>query len=553
MVSSRSEEAAKILLSTGERVAASFAATNNALRTEVSDIAERLTQSNEVLNSLLASTSDNLGKIETQLASRSTEFKAAIGHAVEATQLSTNELGGQVTRLRDVSHDIIEGVGTVVKRFEEQALSLTGATKNLSEVNRLIQTTVEERRPALENLTAGLKARSEELDGLMKSFTRIIAETLKTAEERATAVSRMLTENTATATKGVIDNFETMNRTAGSESRKAADAVREANKTMITDMGQAITEVSKRFAEATREMRQATQDVQRDLGITREELRRGVLELPEEAREGAEAMRRVVGDQIRALSELSEIINRHGKNFDLSSPALGEPRIRIEATAGAAEPAASGPAASEAVASAPSRYAAEPRRAANGGANAPPVAKAAPRAVSRQAPATLRAAAIEEAGEGWVSDLLRRASTDEEATGPVVERRQEVPPAAANGAAAASAPVSGALGAISADIARAIDHDAAVELWARHHKGEKNLFTRRLYTLSGQQTFDEIRKKYQRDGDFRTAVDRYVADFEKLLAEVTKAGKDRAAGGAYLTSDTGKVYTMLAHASGRFD
>jgi len=107
--------------------------------------------------------------------------------------------------------------------------------------------------------------------------------------------------------------------------------------------------------------------------------------------------------------------------------------------------------------------------------------------------------------------------------------------------------------AISADIARAIDHDAAVELWARHHKGERNLFTRRLYTLSGQQTFDEIRKKYQRDGDFRTAVDRYVADFEKLLAEVTKSGKDRAAGGAYLTSDTGKVYTMLAHASGRFD
>jgi hypothetical protein len=113
----------------------------------------------------------------------------------------------------------------------------------------------------------------------------------------------------------------------------------------------------------------------------------------------------------------------------------------------------------------------------------------------------------------------------------------------------ASAP-SASLGALSADIARAIDHDAAVELWARHNKGEKNLFTRRLYTLSGQQTFDEIRKKYQREGDFRSAVDRYVSDFEKLMSEVTKSGKDRAAGTAYLTSDTGKVYTMLAHAPG---
>jgi hypothetical protein len=361
----------------------------------------------------------------------------------------------------------------------------------------------------------------------------------------------MLTENTATATKGVIDNFETMNRTAGTESRKAADAVRESNKAMITDMGQAMTELSRRFAEASREMRQATQDLQRDLSVTREELRRGVLELPEEAREGAEAMRRVVGDQIKALTELSEIINRHGKNFDLSSPALGEPRIRLEATAVAVEPVQLAPPTVSEPAAA--RYAAEPRRSnGNGGAPQPvPVTKSPARSVPRQAPAALRTAtASDEAGEGWVSDLLRRASTDDEAPAPVIERQPVAVVAESNGNGAAP---SAALGAISADIARAIDHDAAVELWARHGKGEKNLFTRRLYTLSGQQTFDEIRKKYQRDADFRTAVDRYVSDFEKLLAEVTKSGKDRAAGGAYLTSDTGKVYTMLAHASGRFD
>ena len=130
------------------------------------------------------------------------------------------------------------------------------------------------------------------------------------------------------------------------------------------------------------------------------------------------------------------------------------------------------------------------------------------------------------------------------------------PTAEANGNAAATAKVEAdqPLSALSVDIARAIDHDASVELWERHRRGEQNLFTRRLYTLQGQQTFDEIRKKYQRDDEFRTAVDRYIGDFEKLLAEVNrKNGDDRAASNAYLTSDTGKVYTMLAHASGRFD
>src|SRR5690606_30429475 len=182
-----------------------------------------------------------------------------------------------------------------------------------------------------------------------------------------------------------------------------------------------------------------------------------------------------------------------------------------------------------------------------------------PRSAPRPVQTPLRSS--DSTGEGgWVSDLLRRASNDEETPAHAAEHHAPEPPAAAPAPAPAAhaeatppAAPAGALGILSADIARAIDHDAAAELWARHDRGEKNLFTRRLYTLPGQQTFDEIRKRYQRDGDFKNAVDRYVADFEKLLSEVTKDGKDRSAGSSYLTSDTGKVYTMLAHASGRFD
>ena len=84
----------------------------------------------------------------------------------------------------------------------------------------------------------------------------------------------------------------------------------------------------------------------------------------------------------------------------------------------------------------------------------------------------------------------------------------------------------GPLNLLAADIAKAIDHDASVELWERHRRGETNLFTRRLYTLQGQQTFDEIRRKYQRDQEFSAAVDRYITDFEKLLAEVNRNNKD---------------------------
>jgi phosphoglycolate phosphatase-like HAD superfamily hydrolase len=98
-----------------------------------------------------------------------------------------------------------------------------------------------------------------------------------------------------------------------------------------------------------------------------------------------------------------------------------------------------------------------------------------------------------------------------------------------------------------------IDHDAAVELWDRYKRGERNVFTRRLYTLQGQQTFDEIRRRYRRDEEFKETVDRYIDEFERLLDDASQGGRDQGVANSYLTSETGKVYTMLAHASGRFE
>ena len=88
-------------------------------------------------------------------------------------------------------------------------------------------------------------------------------------------------------------------------------------------------------------------------------------------------------------------------------------------------------------------------------------------------------------------------------------------------------------------------------MWDRYRRGDKNVFTRRLYTLKCQQTFDEIRRKYQAEAEFRSAVDRYCEDFEKLLRDVGRNDRENVMTQTYLTSDTGKVYTMLAHASGR--
>jgi hypothetical protein len=147
---------------------------------------------------------------------------------------------------------------------------------------------------------------------------------------------------------------------------------------------------------------------------------------------------------------------------------------------------------------------------------------------------------------GWLSDLLTRASRDEGAV-----RTEDRPPQRPAEERPARHTIE-SLDSLSVDIARMIDHDAAVELWDRYKRGERNVFTRRLYTMQGQKTFEEIRKRYRADREFKQTVDRYVGEFERLLDEVSRDDRGQVVARTYLTSETGKVYLMLAHAAGRF-
>jgi hypothetical protein len=150
---------------------------------------------------------------------------------------------------------------------------------------------------------------------------------------------------------------------------------------------------------------------------------------------------------------------------------------------------------------------------------------------------------------GWLSDLLTRASHEAEAPAREAPPPREAPAEAAR----PERHTIDSLDSLAVDIARMIDHDAAAELWDRSKRGERNVVTRKLYTTQGQKAFEEIRKRYRADSDFRRTVDRYIGEFDRLLDEVSRDDRGQMLARGYLTSDTGKVYTMLAHAAGRFD
>ena len=101
------------------------------------------------------------------------------------------------------------------------------------------------------------------------------------------------------------------------------------------------------------------------------------------------------------------------------------------------------------------------------------------------------------------------------------------------------------------DIARMVDHAGLADAWDSYRHGDSGAFSRQIYIGRGPQTFDDIRRRYRSDADFRVTVDRYMQEFERLLADVNRDDRDDNLTRTYLTSETGKVYTMLAHAAGR--
>lgn len=155
-------------------------------------------------------------------------------------------------------------------------------------------------------------------------------------------------------------------------------------------------------------------------------------------------------------------------------------------------------------------------------------------------------AAQSQTRETWsLGDLLARASLEDEDGG-----RRAAPP---QGYGPPDQPVARSRGGgfDLADIAQALDPDTAAAVWQRYRSGERGLFTRQLYTLEGQSTFDEISRRIHQDPGFRGMSERYLADFERLLREADMKDPSGRLVQNHLVAETGRVYLLLAHASGR--
>ena len=83
--------------------------------------------------------------------------------------------------------------------------------------------------------------------------------------------------------------------------------------------------------------------------------------------------------------------------------------------------------------------------------------------------------------------------------------------------------------------------------------GERNLFARRLVQSKQDEMRERIQTKYEGDKEFKHNADRYLTQFEDLLTSAKEEDRENILAETYLSSDTGKVYLLIAKALGRID
>jgi hypothetical protein len=507
--------------------------THTMLRSDSTALFERLREANILLQEVLSGAHENMSSIEHTMATRVSEFVAAMTDLGGKTGATTSKMEQHLGNFNTITGKVLGDLGELTNQFSSHGRTLADAVALLESGNRRTEESIAGRQAAVETLVSTLNAHVEDFGQRLTRFSAALDESLRTATSRANEITGIIAQTSNESVQTIEQQYELIRRTSEEERTRTSDALTAAYDEAFSQVQSMFTESTARFSEVMQGMKQMAGEMQQELETTREQLRRGVLELPQETADSTAQMRRVIVDQIEALAELNRIVARHGRALDAVEPARRDVEP-LYATGGG-------------------RAQARPVRAEGAAPQQAPARDITGAPARRTSPPTLSpvpGGKDDSKGRngGWLSELLTRASREPGQQGAPAATAE---PSRADDATARDSIDS--LDALSVDIARMIDNDAAADLWERYKRGERGAFTKRLYTTQGQRAFEEIRSKYRSDADFRQTVEHYIHEFERLLDDVSRGDRGPAVARNYLTSDTGKVYTMLAHAAGRFD
>jgi hypothetical protein len=378
---------------------------------------------------------------------------------------------------------------------------------------------------------AQLGAKTEYVGAMMAKYIAVAEEALNQAHGRAHDLGRSLAGQATQAAAVLEAEMRRFEQAADQQLAAIAKTLRVQHEKVMSSMAEALSASTREFGQTAQEMKATARQVVKDIELARGELNRAIVELPEETRANADAMRRVVSDQITALGALAEVVKRQSGLLEASAPMAKVAPVK-EAVPGKAE-------------GAPSRAAEN----GTGGAQKPAALRKANGGRHAAPPATAARPTVEAAGEPAGGDsgvpVLTNASQgngsgDGEngaAEGSGLPRRVEKLLTRVNGAAR--------------QLVSALEGKLDGELERRFSAGETHVYTEHLCQARGPNLQHNLEARYGQDEDMKGRVDGFMRSFERLLDKLSEGEDGEAKVDACLASECGKVYLMLAETTGR--
>jgi hypothetical protein len=268
-------------------------------------------------------------------------------------------------------------------------------------------------------------------------------------------------------------------------------------------------------------MRITAQQVVKDVEFVRSELKRAILDLPDETRANADAMRRVVSDQITALNALADVVRRHSGSMDVSVPSQSGITGR-DISPGRSEPAPS--ISSKFWPSGANKDLDErPAKPAVTQASIPgEIRRVPPREISSPPSMTVKTVGLRDDQSG------RNVPRETES---LVQK----------------------LNATARDLVEALEGTLPSDLENRYKTGENHVYMLNLHENFARRLEQSVKQRYRTERLVRGRVDSYIRLFERLLDTVSEAPRGDQLADACLASESGKLYVALAKVTGRIN
>ncbi|NJO34199.1 MAG: hypothetical protein HC869_14765, partial [Rhodospirillales bacterium] len=215
----------------------------------------------------------------------------------------TGRLESTSSRIADRLEDVSGLVSTSVDKFN-------------NEMERMLSS----RKDALDGLIGDASRRAQEVDSVMSNYMSMIEDSLNSAEQRSKDISRVIAEQSARAAENLEQEIRKLEASSGGQITQASRILREQHERAMAQMSEMLSSTASDFQQTAQDMRITAQQVVKDIDSARSELKRAIMDLPEETRSNADAMRRVVADQIAALNTLAEVVRRQAGGLDASGP-----------------------------------------------------------------------------------------------------------------------------------------------------------------------------------------------------------------------------------------